>query len=74
MAVLSFDSLVFKPSWIFSTQASKSWWPVTSQTSVWMDHNLGSCHLPERASTMELHVFQAEGSHSDFDTGPNSDF
>lgn len=70
--MLGFDSPVLKLTfWTVSTQASKFLWPVISQTSACMDHNLSSCHLPERASTRDILGFQALESLLDPDTGPN---
>lgn len=38
-----------------------------------MDDNLGSCHMPERASTTDILVFQALENLLDSHTGPKSD-
>lgn len=72
--MVGFDSQVLKVIfWTVLNQASKSLWQDISQTSACMDHNLGSCHLPERAFTMVI-LGEALESLMDSDTGPHSDF
>lgn len=53
--MLGFDSPVLKlTSWTVSARASKSLWPVISQISDCMDHDLSSYHLPEHTFMMAL--------------------
>ena len=66
--MLGFDSPVLKLMfWTVLTQASESLWPAIAHTSACMDHHFSICHLPERACTLEILVFQALESLLDSD-------